>query len=154
MKAKVIISEEYIANQPSVFLGCQGHGGITAYYGCLIYPKGRSYPALEYWETAMSSDEGRGFKVYDVEMGYDEYNRIHTLDGAVEYLNNLLKTYPKWEEAPTYKIKRGKKWEAYKEFREQEDAKIKAVSNYNKPFDNAIYAASTELRALILSLIK
>lgn len=74
MKAFRIISTEFSANVPSVFLFLNGN-----YYGCMIYPKGNNYPQdVKFWETAEGSDLGRRFKIEEVEISLAQLEEIES----------------------------------------------------------------------------
>lgn len=87
----IIKSTEYHGNQSSFFAFYRGQ-----YYGCLLYPEARNRPQdLGYWDTATSSDEGRGFaigkvkvteselaQIFDLQLAYDSNQSICTSDRA------------------------------------------------------------------------
>lgn len=73
----VIISQEYEANQPSVFMFCEG-----TYYGDLSYIRVRGNKDPSYWETAHSSDSDRYFTTYDVTFSDDIFDQIVSLQKA------------------------------------------------------------------------
>lgn len=58
------------------------------------------------------------------------------------------------EKAPEYKIKRGKSYQNYLEFKAIEKDEYNIIENYNRPYDCAITAAKNELRKLLLSCFK
>lgn len=63
MTAYRITSSEYYANTPSVFLFVEGK-----YYGDTIYALRDGFPQdVNHWRNAICSDEGRFFKVEEVE---------------------------------------------------------------------------------------
>lgn len=64
MKAFRIISTEYKANIPSVFLFIEGD-----YFGDLGYPSRDKFPKdIEHWRTATCADADRFFNVEEVEV--------------------------------------------------------------------------------------
>ena len=80
-----------------------------------------------------------------------EFNLIQSLQGSILANEILLKQYPSWKSSPKYNVKRGKAYQAYIAFKEQEQSECKAVETYNRPYDLAITAAKNELRKLLLS---
>lgn len=64
MKAFRITSTEYHANTPSVFLFVDGE-----YFGDTVYAMRDKFPQnIEHWHHAMCADEGRFFKVEEIEL--------------------------------------------------------------------------------------
>ena len=149
MKANLIISTEYYANQPSVFILVNGQ-----YYGCLIYPRGRNFPKDEtYWFNATCSDSDRYFHTHSVEYTDEQFQLIEKLQNSINANELLLKPLPCWKKAPDYKIKRGKSYQNYLEFKAIEKEDYNIIENYNRPYDHAITAAKNELRKLLLSVL-
>ena len=149
MKANLIISTEYYANQPSVFILVNGQ-----YYGCLIYPRGRNFPKDEsYWVNATCSDSDRYFHINSVEYSDEQFQLIEKLQNSINANESLLKAYPCWKKAPEYKIKRGKSYQNYLEFKAIEKEDYNIIENYNRPYERAITAAKNELRKLLLSVL-
>lgn len=147
MKAHLIISTEYKANQPSVFIYSEGK-----YYGCQIYPMGRNYPQdLNYWNNSTCSDDGRYFSVEEVEYSDTEFALIKELQEKIFNNESKLKDYPKWEKGPDYTSKKGKAYKVYLAWYEEEQGKISEITKHNAPFDKVIYTAKKQLRELLLS---
>jgi hypothetical protein len=84
--AHLIISTEYRANQPSIFLFEKG-----IYYGDRMYAASRNYPIdVNYWRGATCSDSGRYFKVIEVEVTDDQLAKIAQLQAAVDANSNMI----------------------------------------------------------------
>ena len=130
MKAFRIISTEYNANTPSVFLFIEGE-----YYGCMIYPKMHKYPQdINYWNTATCSDEGRFFNVVEVELPTEDFESIKRNQSEMEVNKALLKPYAEYKS------------------REDEYEYNLEVEKYNRPFDREINRLWKEIRNIILDL--
>lgn len=150
MKATLIISTEYHANRPSVFIMADGQ-----YYGCLIYPRGRNFPQnADYWRNAICSDADRYFIVKDVEYTEDDFESIKKLQNEINENVKCLKTDNSYRWIPRPDVSKNSK--IYKEYLEKQEAQDKAVREiyeYNRPFDKIIYANRTELRKILLSAL-
>lgn len=150
MKATLIISTEYHANQPSVFIMADGQ-----YYGCLIYPQSRNFPQnADYWRNATCSDADRYFIVKDVEYTEDDFESIKKLQNEINENVKCLKTDNSYRWIPRPDVSKNSK--IYKEYLEKQEAQDKAVREiyeYNRPFDKIIYANRTELRKILLSAL-
>ena len=139
---KVIYSQEYKMNKPSVFAHIDGH-----YYGCLIYPTLRKFPNVDYWETATSSDTGRGFTIIEKEFTDDEVNKIKILQTAVDTLKTLIPEQPKWEviSADKFKIRRGKAYEEYLDKIAIQEEEVRQYFISIEVFDRAVRKAYNDL---------
>ena len=149
MKAHVIISQEYRLNSPSVFINIAGQ-----YFGDILYPKSRNYPPVEYWKSASSSDEDRGFTIHEVEFTENEHRELIKLHNAVQ-ANEAMINRTSWPHIPKlWKFKRGKEYLNYKAAQELQSAEITKENEKNAPFEKAMHRAYTMRKNLILSLIK
>lgn len=149
MKATLIISTEYHANQPSVFIMADGQ-----YYGCLIYPQGRNFPQhADYWRNATCSDSDRYFTVVDVEYADDVFELIQKHQREINESVKCLKTdnYP-WISRPDAS-KNSKVYKEYLVKQEEQNMAIREMYEYNRPFEKIIYANRTELRKILLSVL-
>lgn len=148
MKSYVIISHEYEANLPSVFLKVE-----SLYYGCQIYPKARKNPLnIDYWRTATSSDADRGFTVREVALHWENLEKITRLQRCID-ANAAMITKTSWPTIPkNWTVKRGKVYEAYKAETAALSAKIKDEEAYNAPYERAMHTAFRELRKILLDL--
>lgn len=136
MKAYKITSEEYYANEPSVFLFVNGE-----YYGCMIYPKLRKFPQdVNYWRTATSSDSDRNFHIEEVNVSEEEINSMKNKQSRIDELNEKLKPYTGYRAFAT------------KEEREQDYQEDLKTEEYNRPIDREIYKISKEIHNIILNL--
>ena len=147
MTATVITSQEYKANTPSVFANING-----TYYGCMIYPHLRGYPTADYWNNATSSDTDRGFYTKEVKLTAQQLERVKELQ--LIYADNITRCKPFKGQCPvkTWKIKRGKSYQAYKVAVEQYEQQAKEVSDHNKPFIKAYTEALEELTNILQKL--
>ena len=147
MKAILIVSHEYHANQPSVFAIINGH-----YYGCQIYPQHRNFPAAQYWTGATSSDSDRGFTIKEVEYTEINFEQIKNLQSVIFGLEKLIPEQPNFPYvSKNWTIRRGKKYEAYMK---ETEARAKAISDYFesiKIFDTAKSKARKDLRNVLLN---
>ena len=143
---KIISSVEYYANTPSVFTQIDG-----TYYGCLNYPSFRNYPEISYWETAISSDSDRGFRIEEKEFSDAEISEIITLQTAINALAKLIPEQPKFELIEkNWKIKKGKE---YQEWLVKETARTERISAYFKEvevYDRARSKAFNQLRNILI----
>lgn len=150
MKATLIISTEYHANQPSVFIMANGQ-----YYGCLIYPQGRNFPQVEtYWVKATCSDSDRYFQLHSVEYSDDVFEQIKKLQSEIKENENCLKTDNSYGWIP--RPDASKNSNIYKEYIAKKEAQEKAqreIWEYNRPFEKIIYDNRTELRKILLSVL-
>ena len=141
----IITSTEYHMNQPSVFTILNGQ-----YVGCLIYPKSRHYPPLEYWSSATCADSDRFFNITEKTFTDEEIETIERLQSIVNALSYLIPQQPSWDTIPVdFKIKRGRKFEAYAAKREAQDLAIKKYFDSIKIFDDARSKAARDLRAIL-----
>lgn len=150
MKATLIISTEYHANQPSVFIMAEGQ-----YYGCLIYPKSRNFPSdVDYWRNATCSDSDRYFTVKDVEYPKNVFELIKNLQYEISEAIKCLKTDNsyKWIPRPNAS-KNSKIYKEYLEKQEAQDNALRKIYEYNRPFDKIIDTDRTELRKILLSVL-
>lgn len=146
VKATLIISQEYYANQPSVFAMINGN-----YYGCPIYTTFRGFPeSPEYWKTATSSDSDRGFKVSEVEYSDSEFQRIQILQNVIFSCSKMIVVPPSTWVPKNWKIRKGKVYQEHTKRTVELSAANKKVSDVNAPFEKVIYIASNELRKLLL----
>lgn len=147
MIATIITSTEYKHNQPSVFINING-----TYYGELTYPHLRKYPTADYWRTATSSDADRGFSVREANITAQQFDRIKELQ--LIYADNITKCKPFKGQYPvkTWKIKRGKQFEAYKVAVEQYEQQAKEASERNAPYIKAYTEALNELTVILKGL--
>jgi len=145
--ATVITSQEYKANTPSVFANING-----TYYGCMIYPHLRGYPAANYWNNATSSDSDRGFSVKEAKLTNEQFERVKELQ--LIYGNNMgnCKLFKGQYPVRLWKIKRGKKYEAYKAAVSEYEASAQAASERNEPFIKAYTEALEELTNILQKL--
>lgn len=146
----LIISTEYEENLPSIFLFDDGDG---RYYGCKIYPKGRNYPKnIKYWADASCSDEDRFFKIKEVNLTDEQMAIIKKLQNVIDANQSMIVSsifpYIKRD----FNIKRGKKYQVWKEATDKQNEAIKNEYEYNRPYIFAGNAAYRELRNLLLSL--
>lgn len=150
MKATLIISTEYHANQPSVFIMADGQ-----YYGCLIYPQGRNFPQDEtYWFNATCSDSDRYFQLYSVEYSHDVFEQIKKLQSEIKENEKCLKNDNSYKWIPRPNASKNSK--VYKDYLakvEEMDKAVREIYEYNRPFDKIIYANRTELRKILLSVL-
>lgn len=136
MKAYRITSEEYRANEPSVFLLANGE-----YYGCLIYPRIRQFPKdVEYWKTATCSDSDRYFHVDEVEVSKEEIGLMKDKQSRIDELGNKLKPYTGYRAFAT------------KDEREADYLKNLETERYNRPIDSETHKISEEIRKIIVNL--
>jgi hypothetical protein len=149
-KAHLIISTEYWANEPSVFLFYNQN-----YYGCKIYPTCRDFPKnIDYWKTATSSDDGRYFDVKEVVISDDELIEIKILQDAIDS-NQILairKSFDFKYIQKNWKIKRGKNYELWKAEKEAQEKEILEDEQRIRPFENARNIAFKRLKNLLLNL--
>lgn len=143
---KVICSQEYKMNKPSIFTHIDGY-----YYGCLIYPMLRKFPDVDYWESATSSDTGRGFTIIEKEFTDEEINKIKTLQTAVNSLKTLIPEQPQWEiiSADKFKIKRGKAYEEYLDKTAIQEEEIRQYFISIEVFDRAVRKAHNDLITIL-----
>jgi hypothetical protein len=143
---KVIFSQEYRMNKPSVFIRIDGQ-----YYGCLIYPTLRKFPDLDYWETATSSDTDRGFTIIEKEFTDEEVNKIKALQTAVDALKTLIPEQPKWEVISTdkFKIRRGKAYEEYLDKTAIQEEEVRQYFTSIEVFDKAVRKAHNDLTTIL-----
>lgn len=150
MKATLIISTEYHANQPSVFIMADGQ-----YYGCLIYPQGRNFPQnADYWRNSTCSDADRYFIVKDVEYTEDDFESIKKLQNEIHENVKCLKTDNSYKWIPRPDASKNSK--VYKDYLakvEEMEKALREIYEYNRPFDKIIYANRTELRKILLSAL-
>lgn len=141
----IVKSQEYYANQPSVFTKID-----ETYIGCLIYPHSRNYPELSYWQTAESSDSGRKFFVEQKEFTDEEILEIKKLQNLINSLTALIPNQPKFTEAyANFNIKRGKVYEAYKILKEKRELEIKNYFSSIEIYDKAKTKAFADLRKIL-----
>jgi hypothetical protein len=146
---KVITSTEYHANQPSVFTMVN-----DKYIGCLIYPRDRNYPTIEYWTSATSSDSDRGFFVEEKQFSDSEIEKIIDLQNAYDLLCKLIPEqpnfpHPTYEESGSFKIRRGKNWENYKAKKENCQKEIAEYFASIKIYNAAQSKAYSDLRNIL-----
>ena len=142
----IITCTEYRANQPSIFTIVNGN-----YVGCLIYPSSRNYPELTYWNSAESSDSGRGFSSLEKSFSDDEIEKIELLQSVINSLNKLIPNQPHWEfiSSSGFKIKRGKAYQDYKAKVQAQSLAVKAYFDSIKVYDQARTQAFDELRNIL-----
>ena len=139
---KVIISQEYRLNLPSVFAIIDGR-----YYGCLIYPHARNYPNVEYWDNATSSDSGRKFTTIDKTFSLDEIAQIMNLQALIDMFAYFIPAppiFPRIEK--TYKIKKGAAYMAYKEESDRQAVAYRQYMESIKDYSAAKTKAFSQLR--------
>lgn len=143
---KVIYSQEYRMNKPSIFTHIDGQ-----YYGCLVYPTLRKFPDLDYWETATSSDTDRGFTIIEKEFTEEEINKIKALQTAFDALKTLIPEQPKWDviSADKFKIRRGKAYEEYLDKTAIQEEEVRQYFTSIEVFDRAVRKAYYDLRSIL-----
>lgn len=148
MNATIITSQEYRLNSPSVFAVINGN-----YYGCMIYPSVRNFPAVEYWGDATSSDSDRGFFIKKAEVTEEQLELIIKLQQCCNANKAMIKSisHPEYPQRD-FKIKRGKAFEEYTAKCDQWKASVADEQNYNKPYYNAYWAAYHELKNILTSI--
>ena len=141
----IIKSQEYHANQPSVFAKIDNR-----YVGCLIYPHSRNYPSINYWTNSTSSDIDRGFEVIEKQFTEEEITNIITLQNAIDSLTALIPNQPQFEYINCeYKVKRGKAYEDYKTKYDARNLEIKKYFDSIAIFDRALTKAKNDLRKIL-----
>jgi hypothetical protein len=152
MKATLIISEEYKANQPCVFIFVDGN-----YYGDLSYPRLRNFPQdVNYWKMAISSDSDRFFSVYDVEISNQVFDKINSFSKNMKEASEKWTSDAEWNgfiPAP----KKSKNSKEYKDYLQNEDKrrlKCYEIAKINEPIDKIITKNYYDLRNLLLNFIK
>lgn len=148
--AHLIISTEYYANQPSVFLLNDSN-----YYGCNLYPRGRNYPTtIDYWYDATCSDSDRYFQITEVELTEENLSLIKKLQNVID-ANESMITHTNWPFIrKNWKVRRGKVYQEYKMATEEQEKAIREEQERNHPYYIAYRAAYSELRNLLLSFKK
>ncbi len=150
MKATLIISTEYRANQPSVFIYAN-----EQYYGCLIYPRGRDYPTdMNYWKIATCADADRYFSVKEVDYSDETFKLIHDLQLEIKEIEKCLKPDIEntWVPRPD-KSKNSKEYKEYLSKKENQEKAQREIWKYNEQFQKIIYANRNKIREIILSVI-
>lgn len=143
---KIIKSQEYRGNQPSVFTEINGK-----YVGCLSYPRLRNYPNINCWSNATSSDSDRGFEVVEKSFNESELNTIEALQVLIASLTILIPQQPHFPyiTSSSFKIRRGKAYEAYKTKKEAQEIEIKNYFASINVFDAARTKAENDLRNIL-----
>jgi len=146
---KIVKSQEYHANQPSIFTLLD-----NIYVGCTMYPTNRNNPNIEYWSNATSSDSDRGFFVEEKEFTDDEIDIIITLNNLVSLLSKLIPDqptfpHPSYALRTSFKIKKGKNYEAFLKAKAACDLEISNYFDSVRIYDSALTKAKSDLRKLL-----
>ena len=136
MKAYKIISTEYRANRPSIFVFVNGE-----YFGDTSYPTVRKFPkSIDYWRTATCADADRFFTVVPVSITEAQLAELRRLRDEIKEAATHLLPYDAFRAGMT------------KEEETAYNARQQEVGMHNWPFDHKILQLSQQTQSIINTL--